>query len=214
MNKLTRLLGVCLILVFISLCAMKGWQSYFATETEPTNTTSSKAAEVRQAASPTYTVDSAGLDTIQEVINKYSNTLDISISLTDLQTNKTYHYGDTAAFTAASVGKLVTAAAFLHEVDKGSASLTQDIGGATAQEEIRLMLVDSDNTAWHNIKAAVTTEAQQAYADSIGLATYSASENTMSTDDVALLLTKLASGKLFADQYTQLMLGYMEQANY
>jgi beta-lactamase class A len=213
MKNLARLFGACLLLVIISLFAMKGWDSYFALEpSSADNASNNTPAEQTEATK--YTVDSAALDEIQTVINKYSNTLDISVSVTDLQTGKAYHYGDTAGFTAASVGKLVTAATFLHEVDNDAASLSQSVGGTTAQEELRLMLVESDNTAWHNMEMAVTLSAQQAYAESIGLASYDAESNTVSSDDIAKLLTKLAQGTLFADQYTQIMLGYMQQANY
>jgi len=211
MKNVARLLGVCLILVIISLFAIKGWNSYFAASSATNADSSSNTAETETAK---YSVDNTALGDIQEIINKYSNTMDISISVTDLQTGKSYHYGDTSSFTAASVGKLVTVATFLHEVDNGSATLDQNVGGTTAKEEIRAMLVDSDNTAWHNMEMAVTLDAQQAYAQTIGLTAYNADDNTMSSDDVAKLLTKLAEGKLFADQYTQLMLGYMQQANY
>jgi len=213
MKNVARLLGVCLILVIISLFAIKGWNSYFAATSTANSDSSSNAAETETQASK-YTVNNTALDDIQEIINKYGNTIDISVSVTDLQTGKSYHYGDSSSFTAASVGKLVTVATFLHEVDNGSAALDQSVGGTTAKEEIRAMLVDSDNTAWHNMEMAVTLDAQQAYAQTIGLTAYNAADNTMSSDDVAKLLTKLAEGKLFADQYTQLMLGYMQQANY
>jgi len=214
MKNVARLVGVCLILVTISLFAIKGWNSYFAANSTASSSSSSSGNTEAESQASKYPVNSTALEDIQEVINKYSNTMDISVAVTDLQTGKSYHYGDTASFTAASVGKLVTVATFLHEVDNGSATLDQSVGGTTAKEEIRAMLVDSDNTAWHNMEVAVTLDAQQAYAETIGLTSYSATENTMSSDDVAKLLTKLAEGKLFADQYTQLMLGYMQQANY
>ena len=213
MKNVARLLGVCLILVIIGLFAIKGWNSYFATGSAASSDSASSNTET-EAQATKYSVDSTALDDIQEVINKYSNTMDISVAVTDLQTGKSYHYGDSASFTAASVGKLVTVATFLHEVDNGSATLDQGVGGTTAKEEIRAMLVDSDNTAWHNMEMTVTLDAQQAYAQTIGLTSYNATDNTISSDDVAKLLTKLAEGKLFADQYAQLMLGYMQQANY
>lgn len=169
-------------------------------------------AAIDKQSKPTYTVDDSALQNIQSIIDK--SVLDISVTALDLQTGKSYHYGDAASFTAASIGKLVTAAAFLHRVDQGKATLSQQVGGKTAQEEIQLMIVKSDNTAWHNMKVAVGESAQQAYADSINLTGYNAAANTMTTEDVAKLLSKLAKGSLLSDHSSQLLLGYMQQANY
>lgn len=208
MKNVARLLGACLILVTISLFAMKGWQSFSGMDTSNNSSSETKTTDH----TPTYTVNTAALGDIQNVINKSS--LDISVSITDLQTGESYHYGDTSGFTAASVGKLVTAAAFLHQVDQNKASLEQSVGGTTAREELRLMIVNSDNTAWHNMEMALGITNQQAYAASVNLASYDANANTISSDDVAKLLSKLAKGSLLSDDSTDLLLGYMQQANY
>jgi beta-lactamase class A len=213
MTKFARFIGVCIILVAIGIFGAKAWQSMTASEEDSTSSSATKTPTVRKANASVYKVNEQPLADIQSVITQHSD-LDISVAITDLQTGKTYNYGDNSAFTAASVGKLITTATFMNKVEKGTASLRQTVGGFTAQTEIQKMLVESDNTAWKNMEEVVTLSAQQAYAESIGLTSYSATENTVSSADIALLLTKLSSGKLFNDSHTGLILSYMSQANY
>ncbi len=207
MTKFVRVLGVCIIAIAVGLFSVKIWQTASASNMPV-------ASAVKKAVSkPAYTVDNQALDGIQPLIANNSD-MDISVSMTDLQTGKTYHYGDTASFTAASVGKLVTAATFLNNVEKGTEELDEPVGGTTAQDEIEKMLVDSDNTAWDNMTSDVTLAAQQTYAESIGMTSYQTNGNTVSSNDIAMMLAKLSEGKLFNNAHTQLVLGYLQQANY
>lgn len=213
MRNFARFAGVCIVLVAIGIFGAKAWQGMTAPDEDSTNSSTSKSAKVQKASAIKYKVDSQSLASIQSVIDQHPE-LDLSVSLTDLQTGKSYNYGDGSSFTAASVGKLVTTATFMNKVEKGTTSLSQTVGGFTAKTEIQKMLVESDNTAWKNMEEAVTLSAQQAYAESIGMTSYDANENTVSSSDIALLLTKLSSGKLFNDDHTGLVLSYMAQANY
>jgi beta-lactamase class A len=209
MKKSALFVGTCIILAIVGVFGFGLWQNRNTT----TSYASSSSAASSAGSQATYTVNQPSLDGIQSVINANTD-LDISVSLTDLQTGKTYSYGDTASYDAASLIKLVTAAAYLHEVEQGDASLGDSIGGTTAQDELQLMIVDSDNDAWANMENAIGLDQQQAYAESIGLTSYQVTDNIISSSDVALLLTKLASGKLLDDNDSQLLLGYMQQANY
>jgi beta-lactamase class A len=212
MRNFARFIGVCIVLVAIGIFGAKAWQSMTTSDENSTNSTT-KTAAVRKASAITYKVNEQSLTAIQGVIDQHPE-LNLSVSLTDLQTGKTYNYGDSSSFTAASVGKLITTATFMNKVEKGTASLSQTVGGFTAKTEIQKMLVESDNTAWKNMEEAVTLSAQQTYAESIGITSYNASENTVSSSDIALLLTKLSSGKLMSDDHAELILSYMAQANY
>lgn len=205
-----RFMGVCIVLVAIAMFGAWAWNAINSSDTDDTAST---RQSVETAAKPTYTVNQQGLSTIESLVAQNTD-LDMSVSLTDLQTGKTYHYGDNASYTAASVGKLLTTATFLSNVEKGTASLDDAVGGVTARQEIQKMLVNSDNAAWANMENTVTLDGQQVYAESIGITTYDAHANTIAGSDIALLLTKLSSGKLFSDDHTQLVLSYMEQANY
>jgi len=209
MRNFVRFVGVCIVFVAIAMFGAWAWNNVNAGDDETADNPTSTQSKPK----PSYTVNEQGLAAIESLVSQNAD-LDMSVALTDLQTGKTYHYGDDASYTAASVGKLITAATFLNNVEKGTASLNDPVGGTTAQEEIRLMLVKSDNTAWKNMENTVHFSGQQAYAESIGINSYTASTNTISSSDIALLLTKLSSGKLFNDEHTQLVLGYMQQANY
>jgi len=158
-------------------------------------------------------IDSTTLaNAVQGVINNNAN-LDISVSATDLQTGKSYHYGETAAFAGASIGKLVTAALFLHQTETGDATLTQQINGANAQNELQQLIVNSDNDAWVAFNDVLGHDALDSYAHGLGMNSYDSANDTMTSDDVALLLQKLDKGQLLNASNTKLLLSYLQQAN-
>lgn len=172
--------------------------------------TSQRISSAKQAASST---NNSALADIQAAIANNSN-LDMSVSLTDLATGKSYTYGDNAGFSAASITKLITAVTYLHQIEQGHASLYDDVGGSTAQAQLETMIVDSDNDAWANLEAAVTLQTQQAFAASLGLTSYNAHDNTITSGDTALLLTRLWQGKVLNTIHTQQLLDWMQLANY
>lgn len=208
MRNLAGFIAACLIFVLVCVLGVKFVQQNSASSSGNRTNTS----EAQDAQTPVYTANNAGLEAVQAALNNSS--LDTSVSITDLQTGKTYHYGETASYTAASVGKLVTAVTYLNKVENGDASLDDLVEGVSARSQLEKMIVKSDNVAWLAMEHAVTLSAQQAYARRIGLTGYNAEANTMTTDDVATLLAKLSSAKLVGNDNTQLLLSYMEQANY
>jgi beta-lactamase class A len=123
-------------------------------------------------------------------------------------------YGTTAPFDGASDGKLLTAADYLHHVEQGTATLQQNIDGQTAEYWLKLMLVNSDDTAWAELNGYLTHDDLAAYASSIGFTNYDPNVNTFMASDVARLLDKLYTGQLLNNADRSLMLGYLEQANY
>jgi beta-lactamase class A len=123
-------------------------------------------------------------------------------------------YGVNSPFDGASVGKLLTAADYLRHVEEGTASLNQDIDGQTAGYWLKIMLVNSDDTAWAELNDYLTHDNLAAYADSIGFTDYDPTVNTFLPSDVAGLLQKLYSGHLLNSADRSLMLGYLSQANY
>lgn len=137
----------------------------------------------------------------------------MSVSVTDLQTGKSYHWGETASYMAASIGKLVTATAFLHKVELGKASLDDMVGGLEAKSQLSKLIIESDNPAWTALNDEVTHEGLQTYARAHGMSGYTADNNSMTSDDIALLLTKLASQKLLDREHTTFLLSLMKQAS-
>jgi beta-lactamase class A len=167
-------------------------------------------AAVQQKAA--YTLDEQSLaDAIQSVVTANPQ-MDLSVSIVDLQTKKTYHYGDMESYTAASITKLMTIALFLQETETGKTSLTQEVAGVSARTLLERLIVDSDNEAWHVLNDALTHDALKIYASSIGIESYDPDANIIRTDDVALLLGKLAGGQLLNNANTDLLLSFMSRA--
>ena len=150
---------------------------------------------------------------IQAVINDNTN-IDMSVSLIDLGNGQSAHFGDSSPFTAASVEKVLTAAYFLHQVENGQESLNESIGGNSAQYELQQMIVVSDDTAWEALNNELGYNNLANYAASIGWNDYGATANTLSTNDMALLLAKLWGGTLLNKSDTGLLLKFMKAANY
>ena len=122
--------------------------------------------------------------------------------------------GASNVYSAASVGKLITAANFLHLVDAKRASLNQQIDGKTTRYWLNMMLVKSDDIAWQNLNAYLTHAGLTSYATSIGLTQYDAETDNFPAVDAAILLKKLHDGTLLSPTSQQLMLNWLATANY
>ncbi|HET9721830.1 MAG TPA: serine hydrolase [Candidatus Saccharimonadales bacterium] len=140
--------------------------------------------------------------------------MDIGVSIQDLNSGKTYHYGLSDPFVAASVAKVLSATMFLHEVEAGNYSLDENLSFGTAGYELKQMIEQSDNTAWDDINTLLTHPALEAYADKIGLSNYDPDQNTLTVDDISLLLGKIYNGSLLNSAHTKLLLSYLQQADY
>lgn len=206
--------------IIISMCILgvigiTGWA--IATGTMPLKepTKKSAAAVAEKIVVKEKPLDEAALKA-QLTSLMQTSSFETSIAVIDLQTNKTYTFGEPAAYTAASINKLVTALAYIHKVEQGTATLSQYIGGDTAQNQIEKALVNSDNAAWESFYTTkqVSCAAHNAYAAEIGLTRYECKQNVISAPDTALLLQKLYQGKLANKTHTDMVLGYLRQANY
>jgi len=160
-------------------------------------------------------VDTTQLDSQINAIISQNPDITFGVSITDVNSGATYHYGNSAPMTAASVTKVLTATDYLKEVDLGHKSLdTIMVDGHTAQYDMEQMIVVSDNDAWHVLNDALGYPQMQSYAHSIGLSSYAYSNNVISAKDTALLLHDLYTRKLITEDHTQLLLSYMARANY
>lgn len=174
---------------------------------------SAEAFNARQAEAA---VDARKAATFSSQVNALlaaNQNITFSIS-TISQTNGLQHYGTATTFDAASTGKLLTAADFLHHVEQHSASLNQTIDGQNAKYLLQIMLVDSNDTAWADLNDYLTHANLQQYAASLGITDYDANANLLSSNDIALILQKLYARQLLNNTDSSLMLGYLKQANY
>jgi beta-lactamase class A len=139
--------------------------------------------------------------------------MDIGVSIQDLNSGKQYDLGEDAAFVAASTAKVLTANLFLSRVESGQYNLNQTVGGQTASAQLQAMIVDSDNDAWHALNDLMGHPALLSYAQKIGLKNYDPDKNTLTVSDITTLLAKLYKKQLLNKTNTDLLLGYMKQAN-
>jgi beta-lactamase class A len=137
--------------------------------------------------------------------------LSASASLINLDTGKEY---DTSAsstmFTAASTSKLVAIFDYLHQVELGKATLTQDVGGYSAQYNIMRMIVYSDNDAWARLNKYLSFAGEQAYVNSLGVNAVIQEDNMQfSTSNMAKLLQLMYRGKLMNSTDQTMVYNYM-----
>lgn len=149
---------------------------------------------------------------INAVINEYPS-MDIGVSWVDIKTSESGDYGVQVPFVAASTAKLLTAMAFMHEVEIGNASLNDAVGSRTAQTALEAMIVKSDNDAWNDFNNSVLSHDElAAYAQKIGLTEYDPDKNTITPTSLAKLLSNFYQKRLLNEQHTQMLLSYMQRA--
>lgn len=177
------------------------------------NTTNTKAAAAAPAPEPVKAIDFTLMNaTINAQVAKYP-TMDIGVAVIDLKTGDAVYNGVQSPFVAASTAKLITAIAFLHDVEQGKASLTQRVGSRSAQEALKTMIIDSDNAAWNDFNNGVLSHSElAAYASSIGVSDYDPEKNTITPRSVGQLLNSFYGKKLLNQEHTDLLLSYMLQA--
>ncbi|MGH7157333.1 MAG: serine hydrolase [Candidatus Saccharimonadales bacterium] len=150
---------------------------------------------------------------INSVIQAHPD-MDIGVAIEDLNNDHIYTYGLTDPFIAASVGKLITATLFLHEVEAGQQPMNQQLSYGTAAYELQQMIEQSDNTAWNDLNTLLTHTVLLNYASQIGMSNYDPDQNTLTAKDIVTLLGKLYKGELLNSAHTNLLLSYMHDANF
>ena len=137
----------------------------------------------------------------------------IGVAIENVATGNVSTYGSTQPFEVASTEKVLSAITYLHLVEQGQLSLTQQIGSYTAAYQLQQMVNQSNNDSWYAINDALGGNSElQAYANSIGLQ-YQVDGNLMRPQDMATLLTKLYSGQLLNSEHTSELLSYMQGTN-
>jgi len=152
---------------------------------------------------------------VDQVINANSG-IDFEVSSLDITNgNNQISFGDTNPMTAASVSKIITATDFLNQVQNGAQSMSEVLeDGNTVSYDLQQMIVVSDDDSWDALNDVLTYPQLQRYSVSIGVTSEDWPTNTLTASDTANLLAKLYEGKLLNRTYTNLVLGYMKQANY
>lgn len=169
-------------------------------------------SDTQQDVPPKKIVDLSALPTsIQQITSQYP--YNTSVAVVDLNSGNKIQTGDDAPYVAASTTKLVTAALYLHKVEEGSASLTKNLSGKTAQTHLQLMINRSDNNSWHTLNQYLGADELEAYARAHGLESYNATTNTVTSSDIAQLLAELYKRELINDANTKLLLSWMQNTS-
>lgn len=160
----------------------------------------------------------SSISTMNQTINSIissDNDVDTSVSLVNLDNDQTEHYGDDDTFQAASTAKILTAEYFLHEVEEGKQSLSENVDGFTAQYELKQMIVVSDDTAWINLDNLLGNNNLQNYVDqTFDTDDFDVNTDSLSSADIADAMSDLWKGNILDAEDRSLLLSYLEQANY
>ena len=187
----------------------------FDTKAKAADTANISKNETSQTAAATQT-SATFQSNLQAKLNQIitaNDDIDTAVSVIDLDSDQQYDAGETTVFKAASTAKLVAIVTYLHEVDEGKASLSQNVNGVSAQALIQRMLEVSDNNAWAALNNYLGSY-QQTYAASIGLTSFTGDDyNTITAHDEAKLLSMLYQGKLISASDVSLMYSYMKVAD-
>lgn len=176
-------------------------------DNKETTTISSAADKAQEAAAK-----AAFISAVQSAISNYASA-DIGVSMIDLDTGAQTDVGETAAYTAASTTKVLTAALYMHRVEQGSTTLDTVIDGSPAETLLQKMINLSDNDAWTDLNDYLGKPQLQAYAANLGLTSYDPYENTITPHDEAQLLAKLYNGELITQAHAKLLYSFMQHTS-
>ena len=140
--------------------------------------------------------------------------ISFSASIIDLGNGATQNLGDQGALPAGSVSKVLSAALYLHLVERHRASLSQSINGFSAQTALKRMVNQSDDGVWQSINDFLGHPVLGSYVRQLDLNSYDPDGNSISTADTARFLQRLYDGELLSPSHTRLLLGYMQNTNY
>lgn len=147
--------------------------------------------------------------TIQTVVDKNPQ-IDFGVSFVNLKAGGQLDINGDTSFTAASTSKVLIASMLLKKIEAGEISLSRSLSGQTVGDLLKAMLNQSDNEAWLTIMDLLGYPDQISYAKQLGINSYNYSQNTLSSNDMALLLSKLYTGQILNKQHTDLLLSYMQ----
>lgn len=200
-------------MILIFAVAFFGFKQFY----KPANAPSQKKEVAVENKEPELQqVNQASWDQIQHVVDVASDAnpdLDISLSMVDIKTNTAKNFGSQDDFAAASTTKVLTAVAYLHEVEAGNATLEENIGGFPAERQLKQMVNQSNNESWAALNNALGKSELESYAKTIGMTSYTNIGNTLKAKDMALLLDKLADGKLINNEHRKLLYSFMQNTN-
>ena len=200
-------------LVLVLIIGFFGGKYIWSSMKKPINTTTSSAStkvkpKPKVTAEPLSSTTWTTLDQRINAVIAENPTLDISVAVIDIKTSTRANYGIQNNFAGASTTKVLTAAAYLHDIEAGKYAMT-----AEGKNQLRLMINRSDNTAWDTLNRKVGYNNLNIYAQSIGLSSFNWNGNIITASDQAILLEELYRRKLLSEENTTLLLSFMQNTN-
>jgi beta-lactamase class A len=128
----------------------------------------------------------------------------------DLARNEKFLFNNGQQFHAASVMKLATAVSVFEWMNKNSLSLDSAAQDQAIRDRLALLINRSDNNQWAVLGSIVGLKNTQDLLQKEGLAGSNIFKNTMTPQDVSLLLHKIYSGKLVNQEQQQFLLTSMQ----
>lgn len=115
--------------------------------------------------------------------------------------------------TAASTAKLLTALMYLDKVEQEKTSLDANLGSYPARSQLEQLIRHSNNDSWDLFISSVGFSKHNRYAKSIGMHAYEAKDNSMSAEDMAVILTHMYQRDLLSAGHMELLMSFMQDTN-
>jgi len=128
----------------------------------------------------------------------------------DLVHQEKFSFNSHQTFHAASVMKLVTAVTVFDWMEENRAELDFWVKGQTLRQRLTLLINQSNNYQWADLNTLVTLKKEQELLKANGLDDADIYTNTMSAEDVFLLLNKIYQGLLLNSKRRDFLLQTMQ----
>jgi hypothetical protein len=177
------------------------------------NSTSQEQKEAEQAPPPPPPpmYDTAALQqSLDAIVARYP--LDSAVSVQAVGEDIVTNVQADAEYIAASTTKAIVATYALHQVEQGEVTLQSTISGASLQEHITRMIVDSNNTSWYALLEYFGYSNITAYANANGAPSFKAVPNTITPIDMAKFIHNMHAGTLINKEHQTFLEGLMSTA--
>lgn len=156
-------------------------------------------ADTSQVPTP---VESTSLESkLFEALRPYPG-LKIGVSVDSINSDSTANISKDYPFIAASTTKVLIATYTYAQAEQGKINLDSVLPNADSgksisfRDNIRWMIVQSDNESWKDLMVYFGYDNYQAYVNDLGFGSFKTDGNTISANDMAGFLKELYSGKL------------------
>ncbi len=128
----------------------------------------------------------------------------------DLVQKEKFSFRGEQKFHAASVMKLATAVSVFNWIEENNEELESIIWGASLEQRLTLLINKSDNYQWADLESLVSLARTQKILEENGLLNSDIYTNTMTAEDVFLLLKKIYEEELIQKEHRNFLFKIMQ----